>query len=120
MGIGCVRTLFVLIVACALFGCSSLTGRFGLETHVKLYKKNFQVVKTNVRGESTGFALLAGLIPIVPATYTQALNNLHEAANMEGKATALVNMAEDATQLNLLLFSVPRVTITADVIEFTQ
>ena len=107
-------------IASFLLGCSSLTGRFSLETQVKLYKENYQVVKTNVRGESTGFSLLAGLIPIVPATYTQALNNLHEVADMEGKPTALVNMAEDATQLNLLLFAIPRVTITADVIEFTQ
>ena len=115
-----VTILVLFAIASFLVGCSSLTGRFGIETQVKLYKENYRVVKTNVRGESTGFSLLAGFVPIVPATYTQALNNLHEAADMEGRPMALVNVAQDATQLNLLLFSVPRVTITADVIEFTQ
>lgn len=113
--------LFVVVaVSSLLVGCSSLTGRFGLETLVRLNEGNFRVVKTNIRGESTGFSLLAGFVPIVPATYTQALNNLHEAADMEGKPAALVNVAQDATQLNLLLFAIPRVTITADVVEFTQ
>jgi hypothetical protein len=37
---------------------------------------------------------------------------------LTGRAVALANETEDRSSFTLLLFSIPRITITADVIEF--
>jgi hypothetical protein len=37
-----------------------------------------------------------------------------------GRSVALANQTEDVSSLNLIVFSIPKVTITADVIEFTS
>lgn len=111
----------VLAPATLALGCSGLgllQHTTNTETH--LNRKNFRVVKTSIRGESSGFSLFLGLVPIVPATYTEAMTALHEAADMDGKATALVNVAQDRTELNLILFTIPTVTVTADVVEFVE
>jgi hypothetical protein len=38
----------------------------------------------------------------------------------KGKAIALANQTEDESCIYLILFSIPRVTISADVIEYTE
>jgi len=38
--------------------------------------------------------------------------------SLEGRAIALVNQTEDASELSFILFSIPKVTISADVIEY--
>ena len=37
---------------------------------------------------------------------------------MEGKSTALANVAQDKSTVYLILFSIPKITVTADIIEF--
>jgi hypothetical protein len=37
---------------------------------------------------------------------------------MTGKSLALANATEDRSSLYLVLFSIPRISVTADVIEF--
>ena len=109
------------LVAAGSLGCTGIgLLQHATQTQTQLSQKNFRIVKTSVRGESSGFSLFMGLIPVVPATYTEAMTMLHEAADMEGRPTALVNVAQDSTQLNLILFTIPTVTITADVVEFLE
>jgi hypothetical protein len=116
-----VRTFLAVALVGASLGCTGIgLLQHATTTQTQLTKKNFRIVKTSVRGESSGFSLFMGLVPIVPATYTEAMTALHEAAEIDGKAAALVNVAQDSTQLNLILFTIPTVTITADVVEFLE
>jgi len=39
---------------------------------------------------------------------------------LTGRAVALANQLEDRSTFYLILFSIPKVTITADAIEFTE
>jgi hypothetical protein len=109
-------SLTVLLTGCA--GLSLMPHSTGTVT--KLTEKNYQVVKTNVRGESHGFGLLLGFIPIIPVSHAEAMAVLHRSAGMNGKATALVNVTQDWSQINLVLFTIPRLTISADVVEFVE
>jgi hypothetical protein len=123
-GVEMLHPIRIAVGIAALWLLTACTGigilQHATQTETQLTRKNFRILKSSVRGESTGFALLLGLIPIVPATYTEAMTALHEGADIEGKAAALANVAQDSTQLNLILFTVPRVTITADVVEFLE
>ena len=114
------RILVIGICGIALLsGCASV-GTFPNTsgTSVDLTKKNYRVVKANVTGESTGFALL-GLIPIVSPTYTDAMSNLSANGGIqEGKAQALVNVTQDRSTIYLILFSIPKLTVRADIVEF--
>lgn len=110
--------LFAMVVS---VGCAS-TGAFphSTGTQVGLDKKNYRLVKANAIGQSSGFSLL-GIIPIVPPTYTAAMSSLYETSGMEtGAAQALVNVTQERSSLYLVLFSVPRLTVRADIIEFTD
>ena len=102
-----------------LSGCSSVgTFPHATGTSVDLTKKNYRVVKANVNGESTGFALL-GIIPIVSPSYTDAMSNLSAHGGIqEGKAQALVNVTQDRSVIYLILFSIPKLTVRADIVEF--
>jgi hypothetical protein len=109
--------LCLLLALCA--GCSNLGFmQYSNNTTTELRGNNYRVLKSNVRGESVGFSVL--FLPIVSPSYADAMSNLHENVAMEGKATALANVAHDVGSLNLILFSFPRMVITADVIEFTD
>lgn len=104
----------LLAVGCA----SSGTLPYGTGTNVDLSRKNYKVVKSNAIGESSGFALL-GIIPIVSPTYPVAMSNLYKNANIsEGSATALANVSQERSSVYLILFSIPKLTVRADVIEF--
>lgn len=112
---------FVAVSLIALSGCSS-TGEFkGQSTGagVVLTKKNYKVVKVAAKGKSSGFRLL-GIIPFTSPSYAKAKESLYESVGepLEGRAIALVNQTEDRSSLYLILFSIPQVTITADVIEY--
>ncbi|MCG3149987.1 MAG: hypothetical protein PCFJNLEI_03454 [Verrucomicrobiae bacterium] len=104
-----------------LTGCSS-TGEFKGQTtgaQASLTRKNFKMIKVNARGTSHGFRLL-GFIPFANPNYAQAKARLYASVNqpLEGRATALVNQTEDRAALYFILFSMPRLTVTADVIEY--
>jgi hypothetical protein len=87
-------------------------------TDVRLQEKNFIVIKTNVLGQSKGFSLL-GVLTIVPAKFTKAMNQLYvEAAMQPGRPQTLSNLIMEKDALYLILFSIPRTAIRADVIEF--
>ena len=87
-----------------------------------LSKNNFRVVKSNVRGDSYGFRFLM-FIPIVSARVADAKEDLYQklrkdGIRLEGRSIALANTTEDQTGYYFLIGSVPRITLTADVIEF--
>jgi hypothetical protein len=87
-------------------------------TEVLLQQKNFVMVKSNVMGQSKGFALL-GLITIVPSTFNTAMSRLNAQADLKpGTPRTLVNLALEKDSSYFILFSVPRTSIRADVIEF--
>ena len=87
-------------------------------TDVRLQEKNFIVIKTNVMGQSSGFSLL-GVLTIVPAKFTKAMNRLYVQAEMQpGRPQTLVNLVMEKDATYFILFSLPRTAIRADVIEF--
>ena len=105
---------FLLISGCAA------TGSFphASDTMVSLSQPNYLVVKSNAIGESSGFKLL-GLLALSVPRYTSAMSNLYQNAGMaEGRPYALVNVIEERSSAYLILFSVPKLTVRADVIEF--
>jgi hypothetical protein len=90
----------------------------GTITQVDLTRNNYRVVKANAIGQSRGFAIL-GIIPIVSPTYPSAMSALYTNANVtEGSATALANVSQERSVIYLVLFSIPTLTVRADVIEF--
>jgi hypothetical protein len=115
-------TCVIVIFSLFLFftGCAN-DGRIPIQqglTRTDLSKNNFRVLKANVRGDDSGFKLF-GFIPIVSPSYADAMRSLHHNVDMEGKSTALANVAQDRSTLYLILFSIPKITVTADIIEFT-
>ena len=113
----------ILVMVVITLGCSS-SSPFGQGSTAAagLSKNNFRVVKSNVRGESYGFSFL-GFIPIVPVRVSEAKGDLYqklgkEGIIVEGRSIALANATEDRTSFYFIIGSVPRITLTADVIEF--
>jgi hypothetical protein len=88
------------------------------QTDVKLSQGNFVLIKTNVVGQSRGFALL-GFITIVPAEFNTAFSRLYAQAGMEsGQAQTLTDIAIERTGSYWILFSLPHCTVRADVVQF--
>ena len=105
-----------------LSGCAS-QGEFkhSSDTQVSLTGNNYKVIKPGAKGESAGFRLL-GIIPFASPNYADAKADLYKSVGepLIGRPVALANETEDRSSLYLILFSIPKVTITADVVEFTD
>ncbi len=104
-----------------LVGCTS-RGRMdeATGTQVSLAQNNYRVLKAGATGSSSGFWLL--FIPISGPSYADAKEDLYRNAGLplEGRSVALANTTEDRSFFTLLLFSIPTVKITADIVEFTD
>lgn len=88
------------------------------QTEVKLTEGNFVTVKTNVVGQARGFSLL-GFISMVPARFQTAMDRLYSKAEMQtGKPQVLGNVVMEKTSAYWILFSIPRISVRADVVEF--
>lgn len=100
-------------------GCESMaTMQIHNQTDVKLTEGNFMTVKTNVVGEAKGFSLF-GFITMVPARFQTAMDQLYSKAEVTtGKPQVLGNITMEKTSANWILFSVPRISVRADVVEF--
>jgi hypothetical protein len=87
---------------------------------VTLSRGNYKMVKAGARGVSTGFVLLA--IPFGSPTYAEAKSNLYNSLGqkLEGRSIAMVNQTSDTGGAWFVLVAFPSITITADVIEFTD
>ena len=108
----------------AASGCSSsrveLRGQ-STTTAVALNGKNYRMIKAGAVGTSHGFKLL-GSFPFASPHHSTARSKLYASVDqpLTGKAVALTNELEDKSTLYLILFSVPKLTLTADVIEFVD
>jgi hypothetical protein len=102
-----------------LAGCTDVGHLSEAGTSVSLAAKNYKVIKAGAMGRSSGFRLL-GIIPFASPSYAYAKASLYKSVGqpLTDRAIALANQTEDQSTLYLILFSIPRVTITADVIEF--
>jgi hypothetical protein len=91
------------------------------ETSVSLTGKNYRLIKGGAVGESSGFRLLC-IIPFAAPNYANAKASVYKSVGepLTGRAIALANQTEDRSLAVFILFSIPRITITADVIEFTD
>jgi len=88
------------------------------QTDIRLETADFIVTKPNVVGESEGFSLL-GILTIVPPKFTQAMNRLVTQAEMQpGRPQTLANLIMEKNSSYFILYSLPRISIRADVIEF--
>ena len=123
-----------LVVACLLLnGCAAalpLTSMIGsplnnpppLQVHeqtaVTLDRDNFEIVHTNAYGRSRGFALF-GIFTIVPATLTTAVKRLYASAEVPvGQPQTLAHLIIERSSSYYLLFSIPKVEVLADIIEY--
>jgi len=90
------------------------------QTDIRLEAADFIVIKPNVVGESEGFSLL-GILTIVPPKFTEAMNRLFIHAEMQpGRPQTLANLIMEKNNSYFILYSVPRISIRADVIEFIR
>jgi hypothetical protein len=109
-----------LAVALLAAGCASEGSMSSANaTATQLTQANYTIVKPGARGTDTGFALL-GLIPIVSPSYADAMEDMRSSLPMQGKAISFVNVTQDRSTVYLILCSFPRITISADAIEFTS
>ncbi len=109
------------VIMALLTGCSS-EGEFrqSTGTSVSLAGNNYRLIKAGATGHSSGFRLL-GIIPFASPTHAGAKASLYKSVDepLTGRAVALANETEDRSTLYLILFSIPKITVTADVVEFT-
>lgn len=117
------KKIYQLSIICFVFlflvGCSAGVLPHGSGTTTDLTKNNFRVLRANAVGKDSGFYLF-GIIPFYSPTYSDAMRDLYKGVRVEGKATALANVSQDKSYLYLVLFSIPKITVTADIIEFTD
>lgn len=90
------------------------------QTQIDLNHGNYKVVQAGAVGRSYGFRFLLGIIPITAPSTAAAREDLYRnvGESVNGKSVALVNVVEDRSTTWLLLFSVPKIVITGDVVEF--
>ncbi len=92
------------------------------QTQVDLTHGNYKMIKAGAEGRSYGFRFLLGIIPITAPSTAEARADLYHSLGqpVNGKSVALVNVTEDRSTTWLLLFSIPKLVITGDVVEFNQ
>lgn len=112
------------ILLCLATGCASTrvtNNASSTETQIDLNHANYKMIKAGAEGRSYGFRFLLGIIPITAPNTAAARADLysHVGESVNGKSVALINVTEDRSTTWLLLFSVPKLVITGDVVEFT-
>jgi len=137
------RTLLsglVILSAIFIMSCSNNGMFLGMnQTNVELSKANYNLVATNLVGQSQagyvfGFSLSLGsstqtfAIGRVEGTgmlYKEALEDLWknfeaQHGKIDGRKLALANVRYDSEALNLFVYTGVKVFVRADVVEFTQ
>jgi hypothetical protein len=88
-------------------------------TQVQLAGNNYRVLQTNVTAKSGGFKVL-GFITIKSPSYVKAVSRLCAKAGVEeGQPQAFANFVYETGGMNLILFSLPKIRVRADLVEFT-
>jgi hypothetical protein len=89
-------------------------------TEVRLSQPNFRLVRADIVGSSTGFKLL-GIFTFKSPAYAEVITRLYKNAGVSiGKAQTLVNVVYEQTQPYFILFSLPKITVRADLVEFRE
>ena len=106
-------------------GCSTTrvtNNASSTQTQIDLTRANYKMIKAGAEGRSYGFRFLLGIIPITAPNTAAARADLYRnvGESVTGKSVALINTTEDRSTTWLLLFSIPKLVITGDVVEFTQ
>ena len=106
-------------------GCSSTrveNNSPSTQTEVSLSRGNYKMIQPGAMGSSYGFRFFLGIIPITAPSTAAARSDLYRSVgqSLEGRSVALINVTEDRSTTWLLLFSIPKVVITGDVVEFNQ
>jgi hypothetical protein len=130
---------FALLVSLIILSSCANNGMFvGLnQTSVELGEANYEIVASNVLGQSQAGYVLGFSAPLGAATntfavarvngtgmlYKEALEDLWknfeaEHGKIDGRKLALANLRYDSEALNLLVYTEVKVFIRADVIEF--
>lgn len=78
------------------------------------------MIRAGAEGRSYGFRFLLGIIPITAPSTADARADLYKSLGqpVNGRSVALINVKEDRSTTWLLLFSIPKLVITGDVVEF--
>jgi len=116
------KILIVSLALLTLSGCSAALGNFPQtsDTQVQLAKDNYRIIRPDVKGSSHGFSLL-GIIPLSQPSYVNALSDLCDKGYRSASGSvALANVAQEYQGTYLILFSIPKITVRADIIEFTK
>jgi len=127
-------------------GCTAWSGHKEMEgqfKEIKINKNNFKVAKAKVSASAScsylfpGFgSMIGGLTSMLgggareigigdgialgdPQLYARAYKDLRAGAAMDGKAQQLFNVTEEVTLLSYIVIGDYKLTLTADVIEFT-
>lgn len=122
---GFLTRLLALSVCTVFLGCATEGPSSFSQSSVStagMIKSNYRVLRSNLRGESYGFRFLM-FIPIVSPSMADAKQEMYdqlrrEGIKLEGRAIALANATVDRSGIYFLIGSIPRVILTADVIEF--
>lgn len=113
--------LILSLTTILLVGCSTSTGFFrsNASSDVTLRGNNYKIVKAGAIGVSRGFKLF-GIIPIARPNYADAKSSLYSSIgeSVEGRSIALANQTEDKSSIYLIIFSIQKLTISADIVEF--
>ena len=105
-----------------LAGCAGSMGSYSPcnDTQVQLSEANYRIIQSGVTGESQCWYFLS----LIPAgnteLYKMAMDNLRSKIKVKDKSIAIVNVTQDLTIYNYILMSGQRLTITADIVEFTE
>ncbi|HXZ86151.1 MAG TPA: hypothetical protein VEI82_11745 [Myxococcota bacterium] len=110
-----------LALAATLAACTTNVGQFLPDAgqDVLLRENNYKLVKAHAVGQSSGVFLFC-LIPLTSPTFSEAKQKLDDSVGekLEGRAIALTNRSIDRSSTNAVLYSIEKITLTADVIEF--
>lgn len=118
-------------------GCTSWVGHHEVEWQTKnivLAANNWHVLKSNLKASaSCSYLFPHGLLAVMgvellpaggialgnPELYEQAYKKLRADAALEGKSAQLYNVTEETTLASYIVIGDLKLTLTADVIEFT-
>lgn len=120
--------LLVAVLSTAMImatGCSSTRVENtspSTQTAVNLTHGNYKMIKAGAEGRSYGFRFLLGIFPITAPSTAAARADLYGSLgqSVNGRSVALVNVMEDRSTTWLILFSIPKLVVTGDVVEFAS
>ena len=116
-----IRYYALLVFVLLAFGCSTdKAAQYDSQqlTSVDLTRANYHVIKANAVGTDRGLKVLG--IPVVKPSVISAMGDLRAQAPMEGRAAAVANVIKEESSIWLLLFSIPKVTVSGDIVEFDK